>query len=60
METTEAPPAADKAREFRGSGANAATNGSGVRNAATVKTGKNDQTSFAPAGAKLCEAFLTC
>ena len=50
MEIGEAPPAADEASQFRGSGTIGAPNGRGNRNAATVTAAKNGSRLFAVCG----------
>ena len=47
MEIGEAPPAADEASQFRGSGTIGTPNGRGNRNAATVTAAKNGSRLFA-------------
>ena len=49
MEIGEAPPAADEASQFRGSGTIGTPNGRGNRNAATVTAEKTDQDYLPPA-----------
>ena len=50
MEIGEAPPAADEASQFRGSGTIGTPNGRGNRNAATVTAAKNGSRLFAACG----------
>ena len=50
MEIGEAPPAADEASQFRGSGTIGTPNGRGNRNAATVTAAKNESRLFAVCG----------
>jgi len=50
MEIGEAPPAADEASQFRGSGTIGTPNGRGNRNAATVTAAKNGSRLFAVCG----------
>ena len=47
LEIAEAPPAADEASQFRGSGTIGTPNGRGNRNAATVTASKNGSRLFA-------------
>ena len=57
MEIGEAPPAADEASQFRGSGTIGTPNGRGNRNAATVTAAKNGSRLFAAVrGGKVCGA----
>ena len=56
MEIGEAPPAADEASQFRGSGTIGTPNGRGNRNAATVTAAKNGSRLFAAVrGGKVCD-----
>ena len=57
MEIGEAPPAADEASQFRGSGTIGTPNGRGNRNAATVTAAKNGSRLFAAVrGGEVCDA----
>ena len=57
MEIDEAPPAADKASRFRGSGTIGAPEGRGNRNAATVTVLRDELKSFAAGGRQRLRRF---
>ena len=58
MEIGEAPPAADEASQFRGSGTIGAPDRRGNRNAATVTSEFTILIFFVPAGTEFCEAAV--